>query len=101
MTPFRKVLAVREAFRATFHRGFWRKDDGKTSEHTREVFEALRRFCNADTSCVKFDKENRIDALATVKAEGRREVFIEICRVLNLSDVEIFALQQREDMTND
>lgn len=101
MTPFRKVWAVRDAFRAAFRGGLWRNAAGNPSDNTREVFEALRRFCNADTSCVKFDRDNRIDPLATVKAEGRREVFIEICRVLNLTDTELLALQQREDLTND
>jgi len=101
MTPFRKVWNVREAFRAAFQRGLWRHPNGVPNDNTREVFEALRRFCNADASCVKFDKDNRIDPLATVKAEGRREVFLEICRVLQMGDKEILALQQREDLSDD
>jgi hypothetical protein len=97
MSVFRRVLQQRDAFRAAFWRGLWRHDSGVPTDHTKEVLNALRAFCRADTSCVQFDKQGRIDTHSTAVCEGRREVWLEILRVLNLSDAELLAIQGRED----
>ena len=57
----------------------------------------LREFCRADTSCVVVGKDGKIDTHATLLAEGRREVFLRIQQMLNLSDEELIRLQEIQD----
>lgn len=97
MSIFADIWGKRDAFRAVFWRDQWRDEEGAPSGNTKAVLNTLRPFCRADTSCVQFDKEGRIDTHLTAVMEGRREVFLEIVKVLNLSDRELLAIKGNED----
>lgn len=97
MSLFQDIWGKRDAFRAAFWRDKWRNADGSASPNTKAVLNTLRPFCRADTSCVQFAKDGHIDTHLTAVMEGRREVFLEICRVLNLSDRELLAIKGNED----
>jgi hypothetical protein len=63
----------------------------------RLALEDLRDFCRADRSCVVVAKDGRVDTHATAVAEGRREVFLKILQMLNLTDEDLLRLRQAED----
>jgi hypothetical protein len=62
-----------------------------------KVLADLREFCRADTSCVVVAKDGKIDTHATVLAEGRREVWLRITEVLNLTDEQLYKLKSFDD----
>lgn len=91
MTRFQRIWRLREAFRNTFWRGRWKRDDGAPTEDALQVLRRLRTFCRADVST--FDADPRIHALC----EGRREVWLEIVNTLELSDETLAKLREPED----
>ena len=97
MTVFRRYLRLRDGFRAAFWQGLWRKDDGTPSDNTRVVMNELREFCRAEASCVQFGKDGRVDTHLTAVIEGRREVWLRIVALLNLTDEQLFKLQGDQD----
>lgn len=96
MSLFRLKWAERDAYRATFWRDGWRRE-GKVTEDTRIVLKALSKFCRANTSCVQFGRDGRVDPYLSAAIEGRREVFLEIQRVLHLTDEELLSIKGVDD----
>jgi hypothetical protein len=88
---FTKIWALRHSARAVFLKG---KTDPVQS---RPILDELREFCRADTSCVIVAKDGHIDTHATAVAEGRREVWLKIQQILNLTDEQIQALKGNDD----
>ncbi len=93
MNLFRKFHKLREAFRATFWHGRWRRADGELSEETRAVLADLKAFCGAEQTSIVVAKDGRIDPLATTYAEGKRAVLLRIQSYLNLSDEQLLAIR--------
>lgn len=82
---------LRGAFRAVF-----RNNDTKLlSDGGRSVLLYLRRFCGWASTTYRPD-----NALEMAFRDGRRSVYLEIQRVLNLSDEAILALDQPGDPEN-
>lgn len=96
MTVFQRFWRLREAFRACFWRGLWRTGSGVPSDHTRDVLNELKEFCRADASCVQFTN-GCVDTHLTAVIEGRREVWLKIVALLNLSDQELLRLKGNDD----
>lgn len=78
---------LRESARALFVR----RD--ATPVQARPILDELREFCRADVSCVVVAKDGRIDTHATAVAEGRREVWLKIQQILELTDEQINKLK--------
>lgn len=81
----------RHAFRNVFRLGSRRLDD------VGAVIADLRKFCRADVSCVVVGKDGHIDTHATAVAEGRREVFLRIVQLLDLSDEALHKMKELEE----
>lgn len=64
----------------------------------RLALEDLASFCRADQSCVVVGKDGRVDTHATAVAEGRREVFLKIQQMLNLTDEQLLRLRSDEEI---
>lgn len=97
MSLYEQVKRQRDAFIATFKRGYWRTPAGTLSDQALDTLSILRTFCRADSSCIQFGKDGRIDTHLTAAIEGRREVWLEICRVINFSDTDLLKLQRHEE----
>lgn len=82
---------LRESARALF----WRS--GADAKQVRPIMDELRTFCRADVSCVIVGKDGRVDTHATAVAEGRREVYLKIQQLLNLSDEQLNKLEGNDD----
>lgn len=95
-TARRWIFRAATAFRIAFLR-----EDGKPLPAAEVVLAHLARFCRASRPTVMFDGEGRVDALASARMDGRREVFLLIMEHLHLDDRTIFQLQQHEDQSND
>jgi hypothetical protein len=66
------------------------------------VLAALRRFCRADSSTVATSKiTGMVDPLATMVAEGQRDVFYYIWEQLNLPDSALARMQEDADEERD
>lgn len=79
-TPEVAVEAIRKSYQAAFAGGAGQK-----------ALEDLRRFCRADTSCIVTiphetnpNATRGVDIYATFSAEGRREVWLHVARMLGL-----------------
>ena len=97
MNVFHRYLNLREAYRAVFQRGQWRNDNGDPTASAQRVLRELREFCRADSSCVQFAKDGRVDTHLTAVIEGRREVWLKITQTLNLSDEDLQKLKGTND----
>lgn len=84
---FARFWNLRESARAVFER---RK---ATPRQAKPILDELREFCRADTSCIVIGRDGRVDTHATAVAEGRREVWLKITQILNLTDEQINALK--------
>lgn len=91
MSDFSKYFNLRKSFRNIFWKGEKRDDDVKA------LIDNLREFCRADTSCVVFGPDGRVDTHATAIAEGRREVYLRIVQTLNLSDTDLNKIRERDN----
>lgn len=91
MSDFIKYFNLRERFRNVF----WKKS--KEPDDLGSLLDNLREFCRADTSCVVFGPDGRVDTHATAIAEGRREVYLRIVQTLNLSDSDLNKIREREN----
>ncbi len=92
MNMFHKFFRLREAYRAVFQRG------GREPEQAKDILEDLREFCRADSSCIVVAKDGRIDTHATAVAEGRRETYLRIMQMINITDEQ---LKKMEGMENE
>ena len=91
MDFFTHYWNLRESARAVF----LRRDT--TPKVARPILDELREFCRADVSCVVVAKDGRVDTHATAVAEGRREVFLKIQQLLNLTDEQLHKLEGTHD----
>ncbi|MFY8121322.1 MAG: hypothetical protein ACOVK7_08035 [Burkholderiaceae bacterium] len=87
---FTRFWNLRESARAVFQR------HKATPKQARPILDELREFCRADTSCIVVGKDGHIDTYATAVAEGRREVFLRLMAILNLTDEDILKLRGQE-----
>lgn len=78
------------------------REAGELTADAKRLLHAMSLFCHANESCVVVGKDGHVDTHATLLAEGRREVFIEMRRAMNVTDEELFALRDPdEDLTHD
>lgn len=87
-----KYFNLRQRFRALF----WSGDRGKDDVNASSMLNELRDFCRADSSCIVVAKDGHIDTHATAVAEGRREVWLKIVTILNLSDEQLNRIKEQE-----
>lgn len=83
LTFGQKTSKLRAAFRAVFRN----RDTKALSDGGRDVLLYLRRFCGWASTTYRPD-----NALEMAYRDGRRSVYLEIQRVLNLTDEAILAL---------
>lgn len=103
---WRAVLIARE-FKAVFHgvperfaklmvRWLWRwlflGPDGKPHRAGRIVLRDLAQFCGAANKTIF-----HADPHVLARREGRREVFVRICILLNLDELEVRKLMELDD----
>lgn len=89
MSQYLRFFNLRAAFRALV---------GGDVTAGRLALEDLTEFCRADRSCVVVGKDGRVDTHATAVAEGRREVFLRIQQMLNLTDAQLLKLRTEDDI---
>lgn len=97
MSHFHRLWNVRESFRAIFQRGQVRNESGELTQHAGRVLSSLRKFCRVDKSCVQFAKDGSVDTHLTMVVEGRRECWLEIVRVLEVTDEELLKIKEHDD----
>lgn len=88
---FDRYWNLRTAFRAVF----WK--ESREQKHVSRLLDELKDFCRAETSCIVVAKDGHIDTHATAVAEGRREVYLKIMQILNLSDETLAKLKDKEN----
>lgn len=88
---FDRYWNLRTAFRAVF----WK--ESREPKHVSRLLDELKDFCRAETSCIVVAKDGHIDTHATAVAEGRREVYLKIVQILNLSDETLAKLKDKEN----
>lgn len=91
-SQFYRWLNLRRVYRAVFQKGV------RDPRLMKPMLDDLREFCRADTSCMVIGKDGQYDTHATAVAEGRREVWLRIQSILNLSDE---ALNRMKELEND
>jgi len=65
---------------------------GELGPQSEIVLADLRRACCADRPTTVTDIAGRVDALATAKNEGRREIWLRIQQALYLDDERIYRM---------
>lgn len=83
----------RAAYRAVFL-----QQDEQVKPSCVEVLKDLRRFCHADRPTYRVGGDGNVDPLASMVAEGRREVWQRIVEHLHLDDR--FITNLREEHPN-
>lgn len=91
-STYLRFLNLRNAYRALV------ASDKKAG---RLALDDLADFCRADRSCVIVGKDGRVDTHATAVAEGRREVWLKIQQMINLTDAELLRLRTDEEIDDD
>lgn len=76
-------IVLKENFDMTF------KDGPVLKACSSVVLAHIRAFCCADATTLKYDDQGRLDAQATLVAEGRREVWNVINFYLNVPEVDL------------
>lgn len=84
---------LRDAF-VRFFRGQTRNEAGELTPDVARVMADLNEFAFASASCVMFDKDGRVDPIATARNEGRREVLLRIEQHLAVTDAELHKLRR-------
>jgi hypothetical protein len=70
-------------------------DKGEPLNGARQVLADLKRFCHVDRPTIKIAHgTGMIDPIASAVAEGRREVWLRIQAMLNLSETQVQLLQE-------
>ena len=67
-------------------------DDGTPHSNACIALEDLRIFCHAQKSTAHTDDQGRIDPLAVMELEGRRQVWLRIVGVLFANDEDLAAV---------
>lgn len=71
--------------RANAYRALFNSDNPVLQEHARVVLQDLAKFCNAAKPSIRVSN-GAIDPLATMVAEGRREVYLRVLAQLKATD---------------
>lgn len=91
MSIYNKLWNLRESLRRIFWRNEYKDDDVVS------LMEDLRRFCRADSPTLMFDKEGRVDPIASAMLEGRREVYLRLQAKLNMTDEQIRLIAETKE----
>lgn len=97
MSVFLRAWRLRDAFKRILNGEPHRDEEGKLAPDTRRFLHSMREFCHADVSCIVVGKDGHIDTHATAVAEGHREVFLELVRVMKITDEELFNLKDPDE----
>jgi hypothetical protein len=97
VSVFLRAWNLREAFRRILGGEPPRDEQEVLTPDARRFLTAMSRFCHADQSCVIVGRDGHIDTHATALAEGHREVFLEMVRVMKITDDELFALRDPDE----
>lgn len=63
------------------------------SEMGKEVLADLRIICNATKTTIRTDNNGSIDAIATAREEGRRDVFLHILNTINIDFDDVYNME--------
>lgn len=75
--------------------------EGTPNEAANIVLSDLRKFCRATTTTITVSPRSvTIDPLATISAEGRREVWLHIMELLHLDEATVYHLRTMEQRAN-
>lgn len=96
-----RILDWARKLRRSYRLLFW-GDDGEIKKEYTYALNDLRRFCYADKSCLFVNKHNEVDPLKTAALEGRREVWMYLSQILNLTDdqLNLIYLNQLQEEQN-
>lgn len=79
--------------RRNAYRGVFLNPDGQVGVASNIVLADLKKFCRADRSTIQVSHlQQRVDPIASALLEGRREVWLRIMHHLNVSDKDLFAI---------
>jgi hypothetical protein len=84
----------RDAFLSRAFRKLLLDDAGKPTLEATDVIGHLRAFCFADVSTLRYDRNGRLDAVASAAAAGRQEVWLQFYFYLNLDDRDLVAIDR-------
>src|SRR5690348_8204835 len=87
----RRVRGMRAAFRRTFLGA-----DGMPHGEAEIVLAELRRFCYGSNPTIKMHG-GAVDPYASIAAAARQEVFIRVVTLLNMTDRDLFRLEQQAE----
>jgi hypothetical protein len=90
-SQFHIWLNKRRIFRWVFLR------ENRDPRVVKSMLDDLREFCRADSSCSTFDRNGTYDTHASAILEGRREVWLRITSILNLSDEALNRMKELEN----
>lgn len=90
-SQFYRWVNLRRVYRAIFEKHV------REPKVVKAMLDDLREFCRADTTCVVFGKDGQYDTHATAVAQGRREVWLRIQSILNLSDEALNRMKEIEN----
>lgn len=87
MTTNRRQVVQRLINKKVAYKRAMLGDDGELSDVGRAIMADLKVFCRGGQSTTMVSPVSRtVDPLASMQAEGRREVYDRICQMLFLSD---------------
>lgn len=97
MTPFIRAWRLREAFRRIMAGESPRDKRGELTQDARRFMWQLAAFCGWSEPCIATDNTQAVDTHQTIRLLGRREVFLEIRRAMNITDEELLALKDPDE----
>lgn len=83
---------LRNWYVKVFRKGEVFDEHGNFTQAAQKVLADLMLFCRLGQSCVVFDKQGRVDPVATAVLEGRREVGMRIMQRLSITDEQLMSL---------
>lgn len=83
---------LRNWYKKVFRQGEVFDKHGNFTPAAQNVLADLMLFCRLGQSCVVFDKQGRVDPVATAVLEGRREVGMRIMQRLSITDEQLMKL---------
>ncbi len=89
-SQFHRWLNLKRLYRSIFLQG------NRERSNIDGLLNDLKEFCYAEKSCVIVGKSGMVDTHASLLAEGRREVYLRIQSILNLSDEAINKMKELE-----
>ena len=91
MSTLRRILHRSRSYKRVFL-----SDNGDVGFDSQTVLSDLRRFCFHDRPTTQISRmTGTVDPIASAQAEGRREVFLRIMKMVNLEPAAIERLQEQ------